>query len=52
MDQLYIKQQLSNLKNLIEIVNPRLANYLGMVFKNESTFDFLAKNLLKNRFLS
>uniref|UniRef100_A0A914EHP5 Rab-GAP TBC domain-containing protein n=1 Tax=Acrobeloides nanus TaxID=290746 RepID=A0A914EHP5_9BILA len=28
MDQLYIKQQLSNLKNLIEIVNPQLANYL------------------------
>ncbi|KAL3118509.1 hypothetical protein niasHT_000274 [Heterodera trifolii] len=28
LDQVHIKQQLSNLKSLVEIVNPRLANYL------------------------
>lgn len=28
MDQVFIKKQLSNLKSLLEIVNPKLANYL------------------------
>lgn len=30
MDQVHIKQQLSSLRSLVEIVNPRLANYLGV----------------------
>lgn len=30
MDQVFIKKQLSNLKGLVEIVNPKLANYLGL----------------------
>lgn len=48
MDQLYIKQQLSNLKNLIEIVNPQLANYLGMVIKNGLIVDFFITISLKH----
>ncbi|KAI1726786.1 rab-GTPase-TBC domain-containing protein [Ditylenchus destructor] len=28
MDQVYIRKQLSNLKSLVEIVNPKMANYL------------------------
>ncbi|KAE9555787.1 hypothetical protein FO519_001001 [Halicephalobus sp. NKZ332] len=54
MDQLCISQQLSNLKSLLEIVNPRLANYLEshesdhmyfcfrwilVAFKREFSFD-------------
>uniref|UniRef100_A0AC34RMS9 Rab-GAP TBC domain-containing protein n=1 Tax=Panagrolaimus sp. JU765 TaxID=591449 RepID=A0AC34RMS9_9BILA len=54
MDQLAIKQQLSNLKSLLEIVNPRFANYLEshdsdhmyfcfrwilVAFKREFSFD-------------
>lgn len=32
MDQAHIRKQLLNLKSLIEIVNPRLANYFGIFF--------------------
>jgi hypothetical protein len=54
MDQVFIKQQLSNLKSLLEIINPRLTNYLEshesdhmyfcfrwilVAFKREFSFD-------------
>lgn len=48
MDQVHIKTQLSNMKSLVEIVNPRLANYLGMFrLLNAPQFD---ENFRESRF--